>query len=108
MGPLLGTNADEGIPPLPAPIPTELARWAGRNHCAEPPAVSKAATGVTLIAYRCPDHNTVELYRENGDGHIWPGSPVMTSLRPVLGPTTFAIDANRLMWAFFQAHPLPS
>jgi len=109
FGPLLGTPALAGIAPLTAPIPTELARWAGRNHCTPHPTVSKAATGVTLIAYRCPDHDTVELYREDGDGHTWPGSRLMTlpSVRSALGPTTLAIDADQLMWAFFQSHPLP-
>lgn len=104
-----GTASLAGIAPLTAPIPTELAGWALRNHCAPHPTVSKAAAGVTLIAYGCPDGNTVELYRENGDGHTWPGSKVMAlpSVRASLGPTTFAIDADQLMWAFFQAHPLP-
>jgi polyhydroxybutyrate depolymerase len=108
FGPLLGTPALAGIAPLPAPIPTELARWASRNHCALHPTVSKAATGVTLIAYRCPDHDTVELYREDGDGHTWPDSQFMSlpSVRSSLGPTTFAINADQLMWAFFQSHPL--
>jgi polyhydroxybutyrate depolymerase len=64
--------------------------------------------GVSLIAYRCPDHATVEVYREEGDGHTWPGSQLMVlpSVWSSLGPTTFAIDADQLMWAFFQSHPL--
>jgi len=108
MGSVRGTPEAAGIMPLTAPIPTELARWASRNHCAEPPTVSKAAAGVALIAYRCPNHATVELYREDGDGHTWPGSRLMTLavVRATLGVTTLAINADQLMWAFFQAHPL--
>jgi polyhydroxybutyrate depolymerase len=106
LGPLLGTPADDGISPLAAPIPTELARWASRNRCATHPTSSKAAVGVTLIAYKCPENDTVELYRENGDGHTWPDSPIMTELRSDLGPTTSTIDPDQLMWAFFRAHPL--
>jgi polyhydroxybutyrate depolymerase len=109
FGPLIGTAALAGIMPLPSPIPTELAPWASRNQCSAHSTLSKAATGVTLIAYRCPNHDTVELYREDGDGHTWPDSRYMAlpSVRSALGPTTFAIDADQLMWTFFQSHPLP-
>jgi polyhydroxybutyrate depolymerase len=48
----------------------------------------------------------VELYRENGDGHIWAGSQTMVPLRSLVGPTTFAINADQLLWTFFKAHPL--
>jgi len=109
FGSLEGTSAVAGIAPLTAPIPTELAHWASRNHCSLHPTLSKAATGVTLISYQCPNHQTVELYRENGDGHTWPGSELtnLPSVRATLGPTTFAINADKLIWAFFQAHMLP-
>jgi len=108
MGAILGTPAAAGVAPLTAPIPTELGKWASRNHCSAHPTVSKAAAGVTLIAYRCPNDDTVELYREDGDGHIWAGSSFMTGIRSVVGPTTFAVNADQLLWAFFQAHPRPS
>lgn len=94
---------------LEDPIPTELARWARRNDCGPKPTLSKVATGITLIAYQCPDHDTVELYREDGDGHTWPGSALtnLPAVRATLGRTTFAIDADHLIWAFFQSHQLP-
>jgi polyhydroxybutyrate depolymerase len=109
FGSLEGTSAVAGIAPLTAPIPTQLAHWASRNHCSLHPTLSKAATGVTLISYQCADHHTVELYRENGDGHTWPGSEFtnLPSIRATLGPTTFAINADKLIWAFFQSHMLP-
>ncbi len=65
FGSLLHTPAIVGIVPLPASIPTELERWANRNHCSSRPTVSKAAKGMQLIAYQCPEHATVELYRED-------------------------------------------
>jgi polyhydroxybutyrate depolymerase len=109
MASLSGTPAVAGIMPLTASIPSELAQWAARNHCATRPTVSKATAGVALIAYRCPDNATVELYREDGDGHTWPGSTVMalSVVRARLGPTTLAINADQLIWSFFEAHPLP-
>jgi polyhydroxybutyrate depolymerase len=59
-----------------------------------------------LIAYTCPHNATVELYRENGDGHIWAGSEAMVAIASLVGKTTFAISANQLIWAFFKSHPL--
>lgn len=106
IGSELGTAALAGISPSTLPIPTEEARWAVRNGCTGPPNHRVVATGVVLVAYHCPADATVDLYREDGDGHIWAGSPLMPGLRSVVGPTTFAIDDDRLIWAFFRAHPL--
>lgn len=49
------------------------------------------------------------LYREDGDGHTWPDSRFMSPppVRSALGPTTLAIKADQLMWAFSHSHPLP-
>ncbi len=106
LGSLLGSSQLKGISPLTLPIPTEEAQWAARNGCDRHPRLSNVAAGVTLVAYPCPSDTTVELYRENGDGHIWAGSPAMVQIEPVVGKTTFAISANRLMWRFFEDHPL--
>jgi polyhydroxybutyrate depolymerase len=106
IGSHLNAQADQGIQQTDLPIPVEEARWAARNGCSKTPVTSAVATGVTLIAYRCPDKATVELYRENGDGHIWAGSKFMTAIASVVGKTTFAISANQLLWKFFENHPL--
>jgi polyhydroxybutyrate depolymerase len=106
LGSLIGTPAVAGVSPSTAPIPKEEARWAARNGCAASPKRSTVAKGVTLIAYRCPKNATVELYRENGDGHIWAGSQGMIALRKLVGPTTFSISADKLLWASFRSHPL--
>jgi polyhydroxybutyrate depolymerase len=106
LGSYLGSTQLKGISPSTLPIPTEEARWAARNDCAKVPKLTSIASGITLVSYRCPDHATVELYRENGDGHIWAGSSFMTQIASLVGKTTFAISANELMWKFFQSHPL--
>jgi polyhydroxybutyrate depolymerase len=64
---------------------------------------------VKLTAYgHCKSGAAVELYEVLGEGHEWPGGPTLpTSLVTELGPQSNAISANALMWAFFQAHPLP-
>ncbi len=82
------------------------AAWAGRNHCAARPTETKVASDVTLIAYRCPDDATVELYRIEGGGHTWPGSELSRAVASVIGSTTFSISVNEIIWKFFQAHPL--
>ena len=105
IGSNLSSKIDQGIQQNDLPIPVEEARWATRNGCSKPPKTSVAATGVTLIAYKCPDNATVELYRENGDGHIWAGSEAMVAIASVVGKTTFSISANQLIWKFFKAHP---
>ena len=106
----LGSHPDSkgvrGISASTLPIPIEEARWAARNGCSKSPKTSNVASGVTLIAYSCPGHATVELYRESGDGHIWAGSEAMVAIESVVGRTTFAISADQLMWKFFASHPL--
>jgi polyhydroxybutyrate depolymerase len=89
-------------------IPQATTAWAKRNGCSVNPTDKKVASDVTLISYACSPDATVELYRVTGGGHAWPGSPVDRSLSKVVGRVTFSISANDIMWAFFQAHPLPA
>jgi len=106
LGAHLDSKGVKGISASILPIPTEEARWAARNGCSKSPKITNAASGVTLIAYRCPNNATVELYRENGDGHVWAGSEAMVAIASIVGKTTFAISADQLMWKFFVGHPL--
>jgi poly(3-hydroxybutyrate) depolymerase len=32
----------------------------------------------------------------------------MKGLEQFIGPTNFSIDASKIMWRFFQRHPLPT
>ncbi len=88
-------------------IPRITAAWAKRNQCAATPVSTMVAGDVALIHYRCPHHADVELYRITGGGHTWPGSVFARGIASVVGPTTFSISANQIIWQFFQAHPLP-
>jgi polyhydroxybutyrate depolymerase len=106
IGSHLSSKVDQGIQQNDLPIPVEEARWAARNGCSKSPKTSTVTSDVTLIAYRCPGNATVELYRENGDGHIWAGSPLMVAIASEVGKTTFSISANQLIWKFFESHPL--
>jgi polyhydroxybutyrate depolymerase len=89
-------------------IPEATTAWAKRNGCGATSASRPVASDVTLISYPCPANATVELYRVTGGGHAWPGSKVDKALEKVVGPVTLSISADDIMWAFFQAHPLPA
>jgi poly(3-hydroxybutyrate) depolymerase len=57
----------------------------------------------------CAAITAVELYAVGDEGHEWPGGPTMpAAITKELGPQSDAVSANALMWAFFEAHPMPS
>jgi polyhydroxybutyrate depolymerase len=87
------------------PIPVIVSAWAARNGCSAPTTTTVAAD-VHLVHYPCTNGADVELYRIEGAGHTWPGSTVSAAVK-TLGSTTLSISADALMWAFFEAHPLP-
>ncbi len=87
-------------------IPKITAAWAKRNHCAARTSRTKIGDDVTVVGYRCPKNATVELYRIEGGGHSWPGSAFSKQIAAVVGPTTFTISADDVIWKFFQNHPL--
>jgi polyhydroxybutyrate depolymerase len=89
------------------PIPVIVAAWATRNGCGATPTETAVASDVRLVQYPCPNGADVALYRIEGAGHTWPGSALSSALK-TLGSTTMSIDADAIMWAFFQAHPLRS
>lgn len=89
-------------------VATAAKDWATQDHCALRPSRSEALANVKLTTYaHCAGGATVKLYEIDGEGHEWPGGPTLpSSLTALLGPQSDAVDANALMWSFFQAHPL--
>jgi polyhydroxybutyrate depolymerase len=90
-------------------VPQAAADWATQDGCPGAAATSDPHPGATLTAYRgCRDGAEVELYTVSGEGHEWPGGPHLPrSITRLLGPQSDAVDADSVMWAFFEAHPLP-
>jgi len=90
-------------------VPEAAASWAQQDGCSKTAAISKLDRVVRLTDYsHCRSGVAVELYTIAGEGHEWPGGPRLpSSLTSLLGPQTTAINANTVMWAFFEAHPLP-
>jgi polyhydroxybutyrate depolymerase len=86
-------------------IPALAAAWARGNGCEGSPAREQVADDVTRIAFPCPADGDVVLYRVDGGGHTWPGSEFSRGIEAVTGRTTFSIDADDLIWRFFEDHP---
>jgi polyhydroxybutyrate depolymerase len=105
-GRMLGETSGGMLVARSASMPKITAAWAKRNRCAAKPKETSVAPDVTLVRYRCPKRADVELYRIDGGGHTWPGSEFSRQIESFVGPTTFSINANEVIWAFFQAHPL--
>ncbi|NDD39323.1 MAG: hypothetical protein EB082_13120 [Verrucomicrobia bacterium] len=87
----------------------DLPQWvqtlAARNGCQTNAVPLPASGSVSGVHY--PDgthHGDVIFYTVNGGGHTWPGGKPMTAA--IVGKTTTDVDATRLMWEFFEAHPL--
>ena len=89
-----------------ATAPSTLERWAQSDGCAAPAHLTQLTASVRRLHYDgCQGGSTVELYVVDGGGHTWPGSEFSKLSESVLGPTTSEIDANQIIWDFFQAHP---
>ena len=87
-------------------IPDWLHDWVKRDSCSSGPMVFMQKADVTGEQWSgCATGGAVVHYRIEGGGHTWPGSKIDVS---ELGSTTHTIDADAILWDFFQAHPLPS
>lgn len=95
----------EGLPDQALPAAQEYVdTWVQRDGCQPEPVVTAVATDVRQLVYSgCDNSAEVDFYIINDGGHTWPGSSLQLAF---LGKTTQTIRATRLMWAFFQAHPL--
>jgi len=91
---------------LPFPnIPEWVGTLAQQRGCAVEPQDLPAVGAVTGVQYTdCNEGADVVFYTIAGGGHTWPGGEGMPEV--ITGITNYDIDATRLMWAFFQAHPL--
>ena len=79
--------------------------WGRHNGCDPPPVPEPASASVFWTRYEgCEAGGAVELYTVEGGGHTWPGAAPREDRS--LGETTDEISANKLMWTFFEAHPL--
>ncbi|MFJ4783772.1 alpha/beta hydrolase family esterase [Streptomyces sp. NPDC088794] len=93
-------DASKGLPSLP----TWLAAWAQRDGCTPTPQNTRVKTNVVHQVWpSCAGASTVEHYRIEDGGHVWPAT---TPNGDTATPTT--IDATPLIWDFFQSHLKPT
>jgi polyhydroxybutyrate depolymerase len=95
-------------------VESTVERWVTHNGCPATPRVDAlpdvADDGMTVTRQTYGpgrDGAEVVLYVIEGGGHTWPGRVGAGPVERLLGPSTRDIDANELMWEFFQRHPLP-
>ena len=98
----------DGVAHIDGPsVPSLNARWRAIDHC-PPPAAATAGT-VTTSTANCPAGRTVELITIAGAGHQWPGGKPSLLAQTLLhtDPPSTALDATKVIWQFFAAHPRP-
>ncbi len=92
-------------------VPETIAAWVKLTGCRDRPVVQEVpdqfddGTTVKITTYG-PGRQGAEvvLVDVHGGGHTWPGKQPAVSL---IGKSTREISANRMIWEFFQKHPLP-
>jgi polyhydroxybutyrate depolymerase len=91
-------------------VPVAAGRWAAKDGCqAATPRIVRGNDYIVTEYGGCSSNAAVELYAIGGEGHEWPGGPAMPAeITRALGPQSDAVNANALIWAFFEAHPLPA
>lgn len=110
---ILGGETPEAVE-LPAAdlegegYPAAIAAWAEHNGCEATPADEDLTETVLLRTWDCPAEGATEFAVLDGGGHTWPGSEFSKPLVAIMGATDDSIDANELIWAFFQRFALPA
>jgi polyhydroxybutyrate depolymerase len=87
------------------PVRRAVSEWARQLGCDGLARISVPSSEVELSTFQRCRFGAGEalLYTIIGGGHTWPGAlPVAES---ALGKTTQQLDATRVMWDFFAAHP---
>ncbi len=101
-------NATKGVVAILS-VEDSVKAWVKANGCSKEPKISvmpasKDKLNVVRKVYsNGKEGSEVLLYVVEGGGHTWPGQPGQPSF---LGETTMNINANDLMWEFFQRHAL--
>jgi len=89
------------------PVVDAVSAWALRNGCSGGPADERIADDIIVKRWAgCPSGADAELYVIEGGGHTWPGSSFLAGASSIVGRTTTSIDADAVMWSFFETHPL--
>lgn len=90
----------------PFPVVTDWVKaLAAKNGCSEKPVDLPVQGEVSGIQYtNCAQNAEVLFYTIANGGHSWPGGGSMPEV--IVGHTTQDVDATRMLWQFFERHPM--
>ncbi|MEO5684323.1 MAG: PHB depolymerase family esterase [Chitinophagaceae bacterium] len=87
------------------PIDSVLNVWSLKNICSNPSQLILSTGSYTFKKWTgCSNNVTIQFYFTEDGGHAWPGGLAGSSNGDT--PST-AINANNLLWDFFQQYQLP-
>lgn len=102
--PYEGGDSGDGRFNLPN-IPAWMRERALLNGCDPDPIELPAQGDASVFQYtNCDEDAEVIFYSVAGSGHGWPGGVPIPEW--IVGPTSQNVDATRLIWEFFQRHPM--
>ena len=82
-----------------------MAALAVRDGCQPDPVTEAVSMNADRLSWSCPPGADVQLVVVRGGWHDWPRPEPGPTAAP--GATPRMIEATRLIWQFFSAHPLP-
>ncbi|PZR26762.1 MAG: phospholipase [Citrobacter freundii] len=87
------------------PLDSVFNVWSKKDLCANPNQLVTSNAGYTLHKWSsCSNNVSIEFYLTKDGGHAWPGGLPGS----IIGDTpSKAINANDLLWTFFQQYQLP-
>lgn len=87
------------------PIDSVLNVFSLKNNCGNPSQVIFSNSLYTFTEWSsCTNNVTIQYYLTNDGGHAWPGG---LPVGPNSDTPSTAINANNLLWDFFQQYQLP-
>lgn len=87
------------------PVDSVLQVWAAENSCSATPQVLINNNDYKLTTWSsCENNATIEFYLTQDGGHAWPGG---LKSRSGADTPSKVINANELLWDFFQRYKLP-
>ena len=103
--PFAGGPSPSGLGLNLVPVRRAVSEWARQLGCDGLPQITVPSSEVEVSTYQRCRLGTGEalLYTVIGGGHSWPGGVALPEV--IVGRTTQQIDATRVMWDFFAAHP---
>lgn len=81
-------------------VPETISRWVQRDHCTTPAQRTLDTPGAFCETHTsCAGGTTVQLCVTDTGGHSWPGAD---TVRRGKDPASRALDANDVIWRFFE------